>query len=90
MNGDSCLSVVLHCRYADAVTNATSYLSRFKPTFVQRFITSYSHPEADARFLYAFVKPMQFSIHVAFRGTDLTGYFSRNAAISAEVDANTM
>jgi hypothetical protein len=81
--------VQLHCRYADALSAATAAYSSHAPTFVQRLSTSFFHPERDARFLYAFVLPMQGAIHVVFRGTDLTGYATQNAAISSGVDANT-
>jgi hypothetical protein len=48
------------------------------------------HPEADARFLYAFVLPTDAAIYVVFRGTDLTGTATLNAAISGAVDANSV
>jgi hypothetical protein len=84
------MSAVLHCRYEAALTAATAAYSSHAPTFVQRFSTSFFHPETKARFLYAFVLPLQGAIHVVFRGTDLTGYASQNAAVSTGVDANTM
>jgi hypothetical protein len=78
------------CRYATALAAATASLSTHTPTFVQRFSDSILHPEANARFLYAFVLPSDAAIYVVFRGTDLTGYASYNAAISSAVDANSV
>jgi hypothetical protein len=77
------------CRYATALAAATASLSTHALTFVQRFSDSILHPEAKARFLYAFVLPTDAAIYVVFRGTDLTGA-QLNAAISVATDANSM
>jgi hypothetical protein len=78
------------CRYATALAAATAGLSNHAPTFVQRLSRNLSHPEAGARFLYAFVLPTDAAIYVAFRGTDLTGYVFVNAAASTGEDFDSM
>ncbi|WIA16964.1 hypothetical protein OEZ85_013881 [Tetradesmus obliquus] len=77
-------------QYATALAAATASFSSHAPTFVQRLSQSFRHPETSARFLYAFVLPTNDAIYVAFRGTDLTGYFDINAGASTGEDANSL
>lgn len=77
-------------QYATALAAATASFSSHAPTFVQRLSQSFLHPETSARFLYAFVLPTNDAIYVAFRGTDLTGYFDINAGASTGEDANSL
>lgn len=80
----------LCCRYATALTAATSAFSSHAPAFVQRLSGSTIPSSSAARFLYAFVLPTDTAIYVTFRGTDLTGVFAVYDKISALVDANSM
>ncbi|WIA16197.1 hypothetical protein OEZ85_012910 [Tetradesmus obliquus] len=77
-------------QYATALAAATASLSSHAPTFVQRLSRNLTHPEASARFLYAFVLPTNDAIYVAFRGTDLTGSIFVNAATSTGEDFNSV